>query len=48
MKTVRLSLPWWGFPYAYACVTFAHLVGLEPDFDKITQRIARNVKVKLA
>lgn len=44
---LHMKFSWWVKPYLYACITFAWLTGMEPNLDKITGTVMRDVKFRL-
>ncbi len=44
---LKLSLAWWVRPYVFGVVTMSMLAGLEPDWDKVTAKVMRAIKVKV-
>lgn len=39
---------WWVKPYLNACVLFAWLTGMEPDYDKVAAMISKGIKLNLS
>lgn len=46
--TACITYQWWVKPYLNACVMFAWLTGMEPDFEKIANTVFKGIKLKIA
>lgn len=44
---IRVTWPWWGRPYIFACCAFAVLTNQTPNYDKIAGFVSKHVKVTL-
>ncbi len=46
--TIKISarLAWWFWPYAYAVIYFAAVMGLQPDMAKIYAKMVSAIRVR--
>lgn len=46
--TFCITYQWWVKPYLNACILFAWLSGMEPDYDKVAAMISKGIKLNLS